>query len=408
MNKKNSLFLTLTVSTLITGSLIGAGILALPIKTGLSGFFPSIAGMVIVCFAMLFTALILAREATDSKEESFHYATLYQNYLGPFGKWAAIAANMIVLYGLLTAYMTGAATVLSKFFHLEVTSNWVLLAFFALMTGLLLTGIHVVRKYNALLMVIMWGSFAIIVYLSSQFVEPTRFNHTDWEFLPTSIPIIVTAFYFHNIIPSCCHALNWNYKTIAITLILGILIGLLMYVVWLYVSIGTLPLEGTEFSLMTAFQENLPATIPLSEKIGTPMFATTSIIFAILAISTSYIACGTGLMAFIRDLTENHLKLKNRYLVVFFSFAPPLAIALIYPNIFLKTLDVVGGVGIVILFGILPCIIAIKKAKTLCGRIFCILIFLTFTGFLGLEIAQELGFMKIQPHIEIWKYILHR
>jgi len=402
MKQKNSILLTLTVATLITGSLIGAGILALPIKTGLSGFIPSLVGMAVICAVMFFTANILAREATESKDPNFHYATMYTKYLGPFGKWIAIFANLIVLYGLLTAYLTGAATLISKFFNFEVTSDWVLLAFFLLMTSLLLAGLSIIRKYNAVLMLILWGAFALIVYLTAGYVETKNLLYTDWNYLPASIPLIVTAFYFHNIIPSCCKALNWDYKTIRITLLVGILIGFVMYAVWIYVTVGALPLEGEQYSLTYAFQHDYPATIPLSQKINSPLFTYGSLIFALFAITTSYIACGLGLMAFVRDLAVNHFHIKNKYFIIVSSFIPPLVISLIYPDIFLKALDIVGGIGIVVLFGILPCIIALMKAKRLISRIFCILILLFFVGLFGLEIMKESGILKIKPQVEYW------
>ncbi len=402
MQKKNSILLTLSVATLVTGSLIGAGILALPVKTGLSGFIPSLAGMLIICATMLFTATILAREATDSKEPNFHYATMYEKYLGTFGKWIAIIANLIVLYGLLTAYLTGAAVVISKFFKFEVTSNWVMIAFFILMTALLLSGLHVVRKYNTVFMLIMWATFALIVYLAAGQVEKTNLLCTDWQYLPATFPIIVTAFYFHNIIPSCCRAVNWNYRTIRLLLLVGILIGFIMYAVWIYVTVGALPLEGEQYSLTYAAQHDYPATIPLAQKINSPAFTYGSLIFAIFAIATSYVACGTGLMAFIKDLTVNHFHLKNECLVSLLSFGPPLIVGLIYPDIFLKAMDVVGGVGIVILFGILPCIIGFIKAKRLVSKLLCILILLLFVGFLGYEILQEFGMLEVRPQIEHW------
>ena len=395
--------LTFTVALLITGSLIGAGILALPIKTGLSGFIPSLIGMSVVGAAMFFTATILAREASESEDPNFHFATMYEKYLGIFGKWLAIPATLLVLYGLLTAYLNGAATVISKFFNFEVTSNWVMLAFFILMTLLLLRGIHVVRKYNAVFMIITWGTFALIVYLASGYVETSNLAYTDWKYLPATVPIIVTAFFIHNVIPSCCKALNWNYRTARITILVGILIGFVMYIVWLYVAIGALPLEGEKYSLMNAFQHDYPATIPLSQKINSPLFTYGSLAFALFALATSYIACGIGLFAFVKDLATNHFHIKNKYLVSLFSFGPPLAIGLIYPDIFLEALDVVGGVGIVVLFGILPSIIATIKAKRLVARIFCLLILLLFVGFLVLEIMQEFGVLHIRPDAEHWE-----
>lgn len=403
MKSKSSIVLTLTVALLVTGSLIGAGILALPIKTGLAGFVPSLVGMVVICAAMLFTAVVLAREATESRDPDFHYATMYQKYLGAFGKWVAIFANLIVLYGLLTAYLTGATTVISKSLGLGDTSGWIMLAFFALMVALLLAGIHAVRKSNAVFMVIMWGAFALIAFLAVGFVEKGNLAYADWTFLPAAIPIVVTAFYFHNIIPSCCQVLRWDYRSVRLTLVAGIAIGLVMYTAWIYVAIGALPLSGGPDSLDYAFRHDYPATIPLAGKIDSPLFALGSLAFALFAIATSFLACGTGLLAFIRDLSVNHLHVRGRSLIVLFSFGPPLAIGLIYPDIFLKALDVVGGVGIVVLFGILPSLIAALRARRTVSRLVCLLIGLLFAGFLALEIMRESGLLRIAPGVEHWK-----
>jgi len=111
-----------------------------------------------------------------------------------------------------------------------------------------------------------------------------------------------------------------------------------------------------------------------------------------------------GLLGFMHDLTDNHFKVSSRLLTVLLSFGPPLAISLVYPDIFLKALDVVGGVGIVVLFGILPCIIGIKKASGSMKRYLCVFFLLLFGLFLVLELAQEGGVLHIRPHVEYWKH----
>ena len=53
-------------------------------------------------------------QAAESRSETFDYPSLYEN-LGKAGKWVAIAANLIILYGLLTAYFTGGAAIAASF-----------------------------------------------------------------------------------------------------------------------------------------------------------------------------------------------------------------------------------------------------------------------------------------------------
>ena len=60
MNAKPSTLQIVSIGFLIVGNLIGAGILALPINTGLSGFIPSLLGLFITSAAMYYSAIILS------------------------------------------------------------------------------------------------------------------------------------------------------------------------------------------------------------------------------------------------------------------------------------------------------------------------------------------------------------
>ncbi|MFA5180822.1 MAG: aromatic amino acid transport family protein [Syntrophales bacterium] len=84
------------------------------------------------------------------------------------------------------------------------------------------------------------------------------------------------------------------------------------------------------------------------------------------------------------------------------GFLPPLAISILYPDLFLKAIDIAGGFGIVTLFGILPSIIALKKARNGRERVLGVMMLLLFGVFFLFETAQELGFLKIDPSAEYW------
>ncbi|MDO9529032.1 MAG: aromatic amino acid transport family protein [Syntrophales bacterium] len=402
MKEKIPTVLILTVAFLITGNLIGAGILALPINTGLSGFIPSLVGMTIIGSAMFFTAIVLGNEASKERKATFNYPSLYQKHLGNLGKWIAVLANLLILYGLLTAYLTGGATIITSLFHLPVPAVVVMAVFFLIVTGLTVMDISIVRKYNTLIMMILFLSFAIIVFQGEEHVVVSRFAYTDWAYLPAAAPIIVTAFHFHNIIPTICHDLKWNNAAIWKAMLLGMTLGFVMNAIWIQVGVGALPLTGGAGSLLEAFKQNLPATIPLSRIIQSHLFATGSMVFALLAITTSYMANGIGLMGFVDDLTENFFHKKSRFLTIILAFLPPLTISVIYPDIFLKAIDIVGGVGIVILFGILPSIIVIRQSKSSRMRLLGMAMFALFALLLALEIGQECGLLHIHPSVEYW------
>ncbi|MFH1305485.1 MAG: aromatic amino acid transport family protein [Candidatus Omnitrophota bacterium] len=400
MLKKISAGMVVTIALLITGNLVGAGILGLPVQAGLDGFIPTLVGMLIVAGAMFFTAIILGAEAVRTRQETFNYPSLYHEYLGFAGKWIAIIANLLILYGLLTAYLTGATTIIVNLLPFHVSSTGVLLLFFLVITALAVTGLKGVRKYNVLLMLLMWVSFAIIVIMAEKYVVAKRLMRTDWGLLPLALPVIITSFHFHNIIPNICRGLKWDMRVISRTMLLGLVIGYLMNAIWTQVGIGALPVSNGDMSLVYAFQHSFPATVPLAKEVGSPLFSVCALLFALLAITTSYLANGIGLTGFIRDLTENHFGLHSRFAVITLSFGPPLVISLIWPDIFLKALSVVGGIGIVILFGILPSVIARKRARSAFGKIFSTVVLVLFSAFLVYQLGEEAGLITSKPDIE--------
>ena len=185
-------------------------------------------------------------------------------------------------------------------------------------------------------------------------------------------------------------------------MLIGMIMGFLMNATWLLVGIGVLPLNESPIGLVNAFEKNLPATIPLAEAIGSQAFLLLASFFALVAITTAYLANGMGLIGFMDDLSSQHLGKVNPLLSRALAFGPPLLIALVYPDIFLKAIDFAGGFGIVTLFGILPAIIAIRKAQTRTQKVLGIAMLLLFGLFFIFEAGQEFGLLKISPQTEYW------
>ncbi len=403
MTEKPSLIQITSIGFLIVGNLIGAGILALPINTGLAGFIPSLLGLLVTSAAMYYSAIILSTEAVQKQESTFNYPSLYQAYLGTAGKWVAVVANLIILYGLLTAYLTGITSIIDNLFHLPVRPVWLMLGFFAVTAVISLASIDKIMKYVALLVMVKCAVFFVIAGMAGTHIKAQNLSHLNWPLFVCGIPILVTAFHFHNIIPAICENLKWDQKVISRTMLVGMVMGFLMNATWLMVGIGVLPLDKSPIGLINAFTHNLPATIPLAQAIGSQTFLLLATFFALVAITTAYLANGMGLIGFMDDLTSHHLGRVNPVLSRALAFGPPLIIALVYPEVFLKAIDFAGGFGIVTLFGILPAIIAIRKAKTGTQKILGISLLLLFALFFMFEAGQEFGLLKISPEMEHWK-----
>jgi tyrosine-specific transport protein len=392
--KRNPLGMQLSIALLVTGNLIGAGILGIPVIAGLCGVGPALLGMVVFCLAMYYTACVLADETIAARSETFNYPSLYHRYLGNAGKWIAAAANMLILYGLLTAYLAGGSAILAQILGLRSTAG-VGIAFFAAMTLLTVAGMALIRRCNAGLVAALWASFAVIVALGALHVSPERYAFVHWPFLPVAIPVVVTAFHFHNIIPNVAEALAYDRRSIRVAMLVGMVIGFSMNAIWLLVGAGVVPVFGPVDSLMDCYAHNVPATIPMASLIGSKYFMVFAMVFSVIAIVTSYVANGLGLMGFCRDLSENYLHVKSRALVVAATFLPPFAISILNPEIFLKAINFVGGYGIVVLFGILPAIIAlIRPGQSRAGRTLATAMLALFGLVLLFQLGMDLHLLR--------------
>ena len=94
----------LSMALVVTGNMLGAGVLALPVKTGLSGFMPSLAGIFLMWILMLSTAIILSGQKSLSESATADLPTFFQKELGTAGKWITVAANLVILYGLFVVF----------------------------------------------------------------------------------------------------------------------------------------------------------------------------------------------------------------------------------------------------------------------------------------------------------------
>ncbi len=191
------------------------------------------------------------------------------------------------------------------------------------------------------------------------FNAPLLLN-SNWKYLPFSLPVGVSAFHFHNIIPTISRHLKHDQGKIRLAIASGVGIGLLISLIWVTIVLATLPEHGGMNSLFSAYHQSIPATVPMADVLQSPVFLISGFIFALLSITASFIANGLGLFGFIRDLCACYLKASSTLAIATLTFVPPLVVTLTYPRIFLDALDGVGGLGETVLFIILPGVVVLK------------------------------------------------
>src|SRR5262245_22134209 len=189
---------------LIGGSCIGAGILGLPILTGLAGFFPSLVMFFAAWIFMTLTGLLLV-EVNSWFSTQVNFVSMVGQALGRFGRALSWLLYLFLFYALLVAYISGSGGLSSTFFQTFLEWKipaWVGSIFFVLHFGsVVYRGTRPVDLWNRVLMVGKIASYIGIVILGMKYVNLELLSHTQPSFTLFSLPILVISFGFHNMIP---------------------------------------------------------------------------------------------------------------------------------------------------------------------------------------------------------------
>jgi len=350
-------------SSLVAGNVLGVGVLALPIKSGIAGFFPALLSTVFVWLLMLVSAFVIV-EKLPTENKHFDIPSFFNAQLGKIGYWVAIICNLIILYGVIVAYLSGMTCLISSLVPPNFAGQWITLIYFLFVSSILICKLRYLTKSNIVLILAIFICFLLLVFSSTSHFNTHLLLQTNWKLAPLGLAVAVSAFHFHNIIPTVSHTLNKDKTATKKAIFIGVLIGLIINTTWLCIVTGTLhEMSVDHLSIASTYAHNLPATIPMAILLHSRIFITASMTFGVLAITASYIANGRGLFGFIRDMTTKYFSMDNRFFVALIAFLPPLIVTLIYPSIFLYMLDIVGGIGETALFIILPAVILMRMLR---------------------------------------------
>ncbi len=345
--------------------------LGLPILTGLAGFFPSCVMFIAAWAFMTLTGLLLV-EVNSWFKEQVNLVSMFGHALGSFGRIISWVLYLFLFYALLVAYISGSGGLASNFFQNFLQWNfpvWVGSLFFvALFGAVVYQGTRPVDLWNRVLMVGKILSYIGLVVLGMRFVQTEMLLETKPSYMLFSLPILVISFGFHNMIPSLTAYMKGDLKRVRHTILGGSLFALVVYLIWEFVVLGIVPLDGPD-GIVESLRTDQEASQAVSNVLGLSWVSTFAQCLGFFAILTSFLAQSLGLVHFLADgLKVSHEKKENVWLCAL-ALGPPLIISLIYPQLFFKALNFAGGICAVLLFGILPvCMVWIgryfKKIQT--------------------------------------------
>jgi tyrosine-specific transport protein len=332
---------------LITGSCIGAGMLALPILTGMAGFFPTMV-MFIVAWLFMTTTAFLLIEVNNWFNEPVNLLTMVGKTLGKTGQVISWFLYLFLFYALLVAYISASGNHVSGLF-LNKVPQWSASLFFVILFGwFVYLGTRPVDMVNRWLMFGKIVAYILLVIFGFQYFQPAKIFYTDIKFIFFAIPVLIISFGFHNMIPTLFNYLGGDVVRMKKAILYGSLFTLGIYLVWEVMALGILPPEV----IHNSFLNDIDAAQAIRNFVGKSAVSTFAQTLAFFAILTSFLAQSLSLVHFIGD----GLKSKKRESVFLCSLAllPPLAFALIKPDVFFQALNFAGGFCAVILFGVFP------------------------------------------------------
>jgi len=356
-----------SMAFLIAGTSIGAGILGLPLETGQAGFWPSLFSLILVWALMTSTGWIFIYKLNNSKRPVDYFATLYEIELGGWAKLVNSFGYFITFYGLIVAYLSGASTTVVEIMptlqNFPFANAILSILFFIAATSIVLFGKDITRKGNAILTTLLFVFFVLLIFLMAGHLNLANLTHTKWNRVPLALPILVTAFGFHPIIPiinTTAKMHRIKIRNVFKILLLGTTIVMIIYLLWITTVMGVLPLTASDnISILDAIETGVPVTVPVAKLIKSNLLIIVTLFFTFFAITTSYIGVSAGFLNYIKGLTAPYFK-RNQFTDIIIVFLIPVIITLTYPDLFITMLHIVGGIGVITIYGILPGIMAIK------------------------------------------------
>lgn len=349
--KRGNLSRLISGSALIAGTTIGAGMLGIPLVTAKGGFLPAIAVTVLVWFFMLCTGLLFL-EVSLAMPDGSNVLSMSAKLLGKKAKWLAGGMFLFLYYCLMVAYIAGGGPLLTFFLPLSPLASY--LCFTAVFAAIVAFGANLIDRTNMILTLGLVVSYFALLFLGSSEVNDARLSTIEWSGFFFAVPVLFSAFGYHNVIPSLCTYLKREKRTLRLSIILGTSAALGIYLLWQWLIIGSIPQE----MILDTLSKGQPVTQALQAVTKKLWIFSLGQAFAFFALVTSMLGVAFSLVDFLGDALRMKPKGNARAYLTLLTFVPPLLFALLDPTIFDRALGYAGGFGEAFLNGLLPALFA--------------------------------------------------
>lgn len=341
-----------TTALLVTGTAIGAGMLALPVATAQGGFWPACL-IYFLCWVFSACTGLLLLEACMWLPKDTNLVSLSSHLLGGKGKLASWLLYLFLFYSLTIAYIAGGGALVNEVARNTFHPTFAIFLFVLIFSPVIYIGTKAVDRLNVILMVGLIASFFGFVASGVGAIQPEFLTYQNWPLSFLALPIVFTSFSYQGIVPSLRNYFHNDSKSVRKAILIGSFIPLIVYIIWEGLILGIVPLEGAN-GLLEAKSLGSTGVVPLKHFVGHSYIYYLGQAFAFFALTTSFLGVTLGLFDFLADGLKISKEGVHRISLFSLVFLPPMLVAMLYPNIFLIALNYAGGIGCALLLGLMP------------------------------------------------------
>ncbi len=322
---------------IISGTCIGAGMLAIPATVASCGFYIGSILIISVWALMTFTALVLA-EVNLQMEDGSNFIAMTNKTLGPIGVVVVWICYILLLYSLVAAYTVGGGALISNILvgtGIILTSTKVSGLLFIFILGIFIyLSTRIVDHVNKIMFSLKLIAFFLLVVFLVPHVTPQHLSYkiTNNSLIWATFPILLTSFGFHHIIPTLRTYVGSDKKSLRQAIIVGSTIPLIIYLIWIFVTLGSLPV-ATSNGILGNHSGDVTTVIMNKFNSESGYISGVSFLFGFFALATSFLGVALGLFDFNRSTykisSNSH---KHKILAFVITFLPAYLYAIAYPD----------------------------------------------------------------------------
>jgi|TARA_R110002126_G_scaffold52958_5_gene143652 tyrosine-specific transport protein len=389
-------FKTLGSISIVAGTAIGGGMLALPLATAALGIIPALILLVVIWGLSAYTSLLMLEINLHSGiGDNVHAIT--GKTLGKVGQLIQGGSFLSLLFALTMVYLMGGSSLLETRLQpigINMSNQVAVILFTVIFGGLIAIGVKWIDKVSRIL----FTSMVVLLVIVVAFLLPdvnliSALNNYSTEVASgtalqqlwlAAIPVVFTSFGFHVCIATIVRYLEGNAVSLRKVLLIGSTIPLICYILWLLVTLGSLGGETVH-----SFGGSLPKLVTALQSLAQSQIISQAIdLFANLALITSFLGVTMSLFDYIAELTRANDDAAGRAKTWLMTFIPPLLCALYYPDGFFKVLGF-AAIPLVVMIIFLPIAMALKQRSQQLGG------YQVSGGTLGLVVAGLLGILIV-------------